>query len=199
LTECGRPRKEHLGLFFFVALAGAAWDLATKWLAFNLVGRPPEPGSYGPLNSVSVIPGVFSFTTSYNRGALWGFGEQIVNIPYSNTVFAVLSLLAAAAILYWALWHRATRCKLLAISLGLILAGALGNCYDRLVHQAVRDFLYFELINWPIFNFADSFLVCGALLLMVQSLFGELPARAVDEQSSGGTVSASSGTEVRTS
>jgi len=167
-------RRRHLGLFFLVAGLGASWDLFTKWLAFTFVGLPAGPGVVGRANSVAVFPGVFSFTTSYNRGALWGFGNQIVKIPHSNTIFAVLSLLAAAAILYWVLARGAARSRLLALSLGLILAGTAGNCYDRLLHPGVRDFLYFELINWPIFNFADSFLVCGALLLMLHAFLYDL-------------------------
>jgi signal peptidase II len=53
----------------------------------------------------------------------------------------------------------------------------MGNCFDRLVYGHVRDFIYFDLINWPIFNFADSMLVCGAGILMLQAIFVD-PHRA---------------------
>jgi signal peptidase II len=188
-------QRAHLGLFLLIAAAGALWDLFTKWLAFTLVGAPEIPGAVGRSSSWAVLPGVFSFTTSYNRGALWGFGDRIVTIPHSNTVFAVLSFAAALAILYWVLLRGAARSRLLATSLGLILAGTIGNCYDRLVHPGVRDFLYFELINWPIFNFADTFLVCGALLLMLHAFLYDLADEG--EPSEQASVSSSAEAEVQ--
>src|SRR5262249_62332155 len=49
----------------------------------------------------------------------------------------------------------------------------LGNLFDRVVFGGVRDFLYFYLIDWPVFNLADSCLVVGALLLLMQAVFGK--------------------------
>src|SRR2546423_1759241 len=60
--------------------------------------------------------------------------------------------------------HRA-----LCAALGLILAGTLGNLYDRLIFDGVRDFLYFHWFEWPVFNFADCCLVSGACLLLLQA------------------------------
>ena len=62
------------------------------------------------------------------------------------------------------------------------MAGTLGNLFDRLglhgllseegqVEYAVRDFMYIKIINWPIFNFADTYLVTGAIMLLIQSFF----------------------------
>lgn len=161
-------RPNHYALFAAAAVLGTVSDLATKWLAFTRIGDPElHPGA----NKV-LWQGVFSFRTSYNHGALWGI---LRNFNWANGMFAALSLAAAAAILFWVFRHGATRDRLLAASLGLILAGTIGNCYDRIVWGKVRDFLYFELINWPIFNLADSCLVCGAFLLMIQAFFSELP------------------------
>ena len=56
-------------------------------------------------------------------------------------------------------------------ALGLILAGTVGNLYDRLVFNGVRDFLHFYYVEWPVFNFADCCLVVGAGLLLVQAMF----------------------------
>ena len=61
--------------------------------------------------------------------------------------------------------------KWLMAALGLILGGTVGNLYDRLVFNGVRDFLYFYYIEWPVFNFADCCLVVGAGLLLVQAIF----------------------------
>jgi len=57
------------------------------------------------------------------------------------------------------------------MALGLILAGTLGNLYDRVVFGGVRDFLFFYYINWPVFNVADCCLVCGAFLLLIQAFW----------------------------
>jgi signal peptidase II len=150
--------------FFLLAGGGAVLDLITKWVAFAKVG--------GPGNQLRIWPGILSLTTSYNKGALWGLGRQI---PFANVAFAGLSVLAGAAILYWLFWRGAAKDRLLCIALGLIMAGTIGNCYDRIVGGQVRDFIYFELINWPIFNLADSMLVCGAGVLMLQAIFADSP------------------------
>ena len=153
-------------LFLALAGGGAALDLLTKWLAFAKVG---PPGSKRVL-----WQGVFSFTTSYNKGALWGLAREI---PFANVAFACLSILAGAAIIYWLFAKGAAKDRLLAIALGLIMAGTIGNCYDRIVYGQVRDFVYFELINWPIFNLADSMLVLGAGVLVFQAVFFAEPSR----------------------
>ena len=151
-------------LFCLLAASGAALDLTTKWLAFTRVGQPQS--------KQELWRGVFSFTTSYNTGALWGL---MASVPRANLIFAALSVAAGVAILYWLFWHGAARDRMLTLALGFIMAGTIGNCYDRIVWRMVRDFLYFELINWPIFNVADSCLVCGAGILMIHALFAELP------------------------
>ncbi|MFO1019507.1 MAG: signal peptidase II [Planctomycetales bacterium] len=78
----------------------------------------------------------------------------------------------------------------LTISLGFVMAGTLGNLFDCLglhgltddrgaVICCVRDFIYFRIINWPIFNFADSFLVTGAIMLVLQAFWQENQPRGV--------------------
>ena len=67
------------------------------------------------------------------------------------------------------------------IALGLILGGTLGNLYDRVVFNGVRDFLHWNyLFDWPVFNLADSCLVCGACLLLLQA-FGKQPVATDDK------------------
>jgi lipoprotein signal peptidase len=87
---------------------------------------------------------------------------------------------AALAIGYWSCRPSLARDWYLCAALGLILAGTLGNLYDRLVFGGVRDFLYFKLIEWPVFNLADCFLVCGAGLLLTQAIWNRSPAAAPD-------------------
>lgn len=145
---------------------------------------------------VELIPGVFSLTATHlkrpetgdgvlatlrtlsgpnqphvNHGAL--FGQDFRFPPeVSNTLFAVVSFLAAVAIVYWCSRTAARRDAVLCAALGLILAGTLGNLFDRLVFAGVRDFLHwYKFVNWPVFNVADVCLVCGAGLLLVHALF----------------------------
>lgn len=158
------PASRHW-LFWSIALGGAAFDLATKWLIFKRVGEP----NTGP--ALSVIGNVLELRTSHNHGALWGFGREWA---YSSLVFAALSGLAAVAICYWLFFRGGARDWKLTVALGLIMAGALGNCHDRLVYGFVRDFVHFHVdsinFNFAIFNFADNMLVAGAAILMLLAL-----------------------------
>lgn len=164
----------NLTLFMVLAGGGAVLDLMSKWLVFARVGTPQDGL---PAPKLVIWPGVFSLTTSFNKGALWGLGGDV---PFANLLFACLSVLAGTAIVYWLFWHGAAKDRFLTAALGFIMAGTIGNCYDRLVWGKVRDWIYFEHINlyfkvidWPIFNLADSMLVCGAFVLMAQAVFAE--------------------------
>jgi lipoprotein signal peptidase len=108
-----------------------------------------------------------------NQGALFGMGQGYAYL--ANYIFAGVSLLAAGAIIAWSMRPSASRDKVLCFSLGLILAGTLGNLYDRLVFHGVRDFLYFHWFEWPVFNIADCCLVCGVIVLTLQALFHAQP------------------------
>ncbi len=158
-------------LFWSIALGGAAFDLATKSAIFAWIG-PPNVGPIKP-----IIPDVLELRTSYNPGALWGFGRDWA---YSSLVFAGLSVVAGIAIVYWLFVRGAAVDRRLTAALGLIMAGALGNCYDRIALGHVRDFVYFHVdairFECAIFNFADNMLVAGALILMVLALKPERPA-----------------------
>lgn len=156
-------------LYAAVALTGAAIDLATKSWIFNWLGFPDRNKA-----EYFLCDHVFSLTTSLNEGALFGVGQG------HSLGFAVLSLLAVVFIAYWLFFSGAAHDWFLTLTMGLISAGILGNLYDRLgLPQmawpgngericAVRDWLHFKIehvIDWPVFNLADSFLVCGAILL----------------------------------
>jgi lipoprotein signal peptidase len=105
-----------------------------------------------------------------NHGALFGFLRDYKSA--ANGTFAVISLLAAAAIILWSCQQVTARDRWLCMALGLILGGTLGNFYDRLVFNGVRDFLHWNyLFDWPVFNIADCCLVIGAGLLLLQAFF----------------------------
>jgi signal peptidase II len=168
------PLSRYL-VFFPVALGGCAADLATKSWMFRWLGMPHSGGSPWWL-----WPNVVGCQTSLNEGALFGFGQGMVPL------FALLSITATAAILWWLFWTGAARDWLLCASLASVTAGILGNLYDRLGlpglvwnyagprHEvgapvyAVRDWILVMIGDWPWpnFNIADSLLVCGAGLLL---------------------------------
>jgi signal peptidase II len=152
-------------LFWSVALAGASFDLATKAYAFAQIGQPYQRPP------VTVIENVLELQTSYNPGALWGFMR---GVPHSSLVFAVLSIVAAVGICYWLFVVGAASDRRLTIALALIMAGALGNCYDRLALGHVRDFVHLRIdpigFDCAIFNFADNMLVVGAVTLVLLAL-----------------------------
>jgi signal peptidase II len=157
--------KSRVILFWTIALVGMGFDLSTKSYVFSWLGPPYR---HAP---VSLVKNVLELQTSHNPGALWGFMR---GVPNSSLIFAVLSIIAAIGICYWLFFLGASRDLRLTIALGLIMAGALGNCYDRLVFGYVRDFVHFKIdpigFDCAIFNFADNMLVIGAVSLVLLAL-----------------------------
>ena len=174
----GVPTSRYL-VFFALALGVCALDLFTKTWAFASLGLPDRFSEPWWL-----WQGVLGFQTSLNGGALFGLGQGFWPL------FAALSIGAAIGILLWLFGAGAARDWLLTIALGFVMAGILGNLYDRLglpglrwphgfaghsadapVH-AVRDFILVMIGRWPwpTFNIADSSLVCGAALLVWHAL-----------------------------
>jgi len=156
-------------LFWSIAAGGTAFDLVTKSLIFSRIGPPPAPPR-------TLIPRILELHTSENTGALWGFGA---GLPGSSMIFAGLSVVAALVIFYYLFILGAAASRVLTVALGLIMAGAMGNCYDRLTLGHVRDFVHFHVdaINFDcaIFNFADNMLIIGALTLVFYALRPEKP------------------------
>lgn len=183
--------------FGILAAGGLAADLVSKWWVFSELGAPHRSSdwSYG----ADFLWGRFEFrlTTTFNRGALFGIGQGL------SWLFALLSVTAAAMIVYWLFVRGHARSWWLTVTLALILAGALGNLYDRLhLHgwtdaagaplYGVRDFLnctipwieFHGLLHpglkrayeWPVFNFADVYLVTGAVMLTLYSFTTTAPS-----------------------
>lgn len=158
-----QPTYRHW--LWILALIGLAADQASKYGVFHALQTTPQ-------NRTEVIPGAFDLVAQWvtpdephvNTGALFGMGRG------ANVVFATISLLAAIAIIWWGSYQSTAHDRGLCLALGLILGGTLGNLYDRVIFGGVRDFLHWKyLVNWPVFNFADCCLVCGAGLLLIQA------------------------------
>lgn len=114
---------------------------------------------------ISVIDGVFEFRYAENPGVAFSMleGQRWLFIPITIIISGVLLLMLLRSPL--------RRYKLFNITFVLILAGAVGNLIDRIAYGYVIDFLYFRLIDFPIFNFADCCVVVGAGLLFLFVLF----------------------------
>ncbi len=134
-----------------------AVDQVTKFLSEKLL--TPLGASY------PVISGVFHFTSAHNTGAAWGL------LQGKKWFFLILTLFVVVYLFFFLIRGRNKMTVLSRITLSLLLAGALGNAIDRVVFSYVRDFLDFCLINFPIFNVADSALTIGCILLVIDVLF----------------------------
>lgn len=127
-------------------------------------------------DSISLIPGFFRLTHIENRGAAFGlFADSPSEWKIAGLVLFSLVALVIVATLLWKNSHSMTTT---GVGLSLILGGAIGNLWDRLVSGHVVDFLLFYIgqYQWPAFNVADSAIVIGAGLLVFEILFTKSPA-----------------------
>jgi lipoprotein signal peptidase len=171
------PHRSFRVLLWALALTGLALDQGSKFGVFawlhgveghkvSLFQTAEGRGFHLHVEFDHAADG--SWAPHVNHGALFGFLRQ--HKTGANVGFAVVSLLAAVAILYWSRQKATAADPWLCAALGLILAGTLGNFIDRLLFNGVRDFLHWDyLYDWPVFNVADCCLVCGAGLLLLQA------------------------------
>ncbi|MCC5881680.1 MAG: lipoprotein signal peptidase [Halomonas sp.] len=146
--------------WLWLAVAVVALDLGTKALMSSVL-------SYG--QPVEVLP-FFNLTLLHNTGAAFSF---LAGHPgWQRWFFAIIAVGASIGLTIWMSRLKADE-RLLGASLALIIGGALGNLYDRLVHGYVVDFLSFHVAGWyyPAFNVADIGITLGALGLIWESLF----------------------------
>ncbi|MBV8731312.1 MAG: signal peptidase II [Acidobacteriia bacterium] len=151
---------------YATAAAVFALDRLTKWLIETHV-------SFN--DTYRIVPGFFDIVHSQNRGVAFG----LFNDGASGWSTGVLSLFSLAAVLVISaiLWnagrpHSFSEGRWSQVGLALILGGAVGNLFDRIVWGRVTDFLelYIGDYHWPTFNVADSAIVIGSGLLLVDLL-----------------------------
>jgi signal peptidase II len=124
-------------------------------------------------DSIVILPGFFRVTHVQNAGAAFGLGADSPS-QWTGPMLIVFSI-AALIVVSALLWRNSHRMSSTGVGLALIMGGALGNLWDRVVDGQVVDFLDFYVSNyhWPAFNVADSAIVVGALLLVTEILFSK--------------------------
>lgn len=146
-----------LGMLFLIFLL----DQISKYCILNIVNLPQK-------GSIPVIP-FFNFTMVWNRAITFGMLGQFGS--WGSAIFSVSAFVIAASLFIWMIRAR----KIWVImSLGAIVGGALGNILDRLRFGAVVDFIHFHVAGWSwyVFNVADSAIVCGVIILLMDAFFG---------------------------
>ena len=135
----------------------AAFDLFTKSIAVSAL----EGGKRVP-----IIPGALEFYYIQNRGAAFGIFQN------GTLILGIISAVALAVLIFVYLRIPDGK-KYLPLRLVLIFisAGAAGNLYDRITLHYVRDFIYFSLIDFPVFNVADIYVTCSVFILAFLILF----------------------------
>lgn len=118
----------------------------------------------GSDKTLTIIEHVLKLTYVENAGM--AFGIHIGN----ESFFTIFTSLASLVILYL-LYKLKSKHYSVQLALALILAGAIGNLLDRIIYGKVVDFIYIELIKWPVFNIADIAVTLGMIIWITQVLF----------------------------
>ena len=152
-------------LGFLIAAIAALTDQALKiWLlvGFGLI-------DYVQQNGPLALTSFFDLVLVWNKGISYGWFPQ--EGPVGQFILITVAALASGLLIAWL---RQMRFHMTAVGAGLILGGAIGNAFDRVMHGAVVDLFHFHWgdFSWYIFNLADVWIVLGVLVLMYDSFLG---------------------------
>jgi len=157
--SANRARAAH----FFLALLIVLIDRWTKRLVATRIAL---------YTHIQIIPGFFRLTHTENTGAAFSlFADSPAHWKTAMLIgFSVVAMVIVSVLL----WKQRQGLTMTGIALSLILGGAAGNLWDRVLSGRVVDFLLFYVgrYQWPVFNMADSAIVVGAGLLVLEILFG---------------------------
>lgn len=142
--------------YYIIALFVIILDQLTKWL----IVKNLQLGE-----SIKIIENFLYITSHRNRGAAWGILQGQMWFFYVITIVVIIGIV-------WYIQKAVKGQWLMGVSLGLMLGGAIGNFIDRVFRKEVVDFVntYIFGYDFPVFNIADSALVIGVILLMIQML-----------------------------
>jgi signal peptidase II len=159
------------GFGLAAAVIALMLDQAAKlWLLFTY--------DLAEKGAVAVTP-FFDLVLVWNKGISYGLFQQ----DGAFGQWALLALKLVAVVLLW-VWMARVDSRWSAVSLGLIVGGAIGNAIDRLAYGAVADFAHFHVttatwsFSWYVFNLADVAIVVGVVGLLYESLFGDRAVKA---------------------
>ncbi|HTT46859.1 MAG TPA: signal peptidase II [Pseudolabrys sp.] len=153
-----------------VAIVSCVLDQASKLYLLFVYDLADHPLQLGPF---------FDFILTKNTGISYG----LLQTQGALGQWLLLGFKALAVVLLW-LWLARAKDRLTALSLGLIIGGAVGNAIDRLAYGWVADFVFFHVssgtwrFNWYVFNLADVAIVAGVIGLLYESLVGERAPKA---------------------
>lgn len=169
-TAVVQHRRRALGLGAAVIVA----DQASKWWMMDLLSTPPH--------WIDVTP-FFNLVVAWNRGVSFGLFNS--DGTWNAVILSGVALVIVVALLIWL--NRCTE-KPTILAIGLVVGGAIGNVIDRARFGAVFDFLDVHVggWHWPAFNVADSAITIGAVILVVDGLFGADKNRTLPESGSNG-------------
>jgi signal peptidase II len=155
-------RAVHFALALFVVLL----DRWTKRLVAARIAM---------FSHIQIIPGFFRLTHTENTGAAFSLFAD--SQSHWKTALLIGFSFIAMVIVSVLLWRQRRALTITGIALSLILGGAVGNLWDRVASGRVVDFLLFYVnqYQWPVFNLADSAIVVGASLLVIEILFRKTP------------------------
>ena len=147
---------------FLIALLVVLLDRWTKHLVATHIAM---------YTHIQIIPGFFRLTHTENTGAAFSLFAD--SPSHWKTLLLIAFSLLAMVVVSWLLWKQTHGLTITSTALSLILGGAVGNLWDRLASGRVIDFLlfYIKRYQWPVFNLADSAIVVGASLLVLEILF----------------------------
>jgi signal peptidase II len=151
-------------VYLLIALIVVLLDRWTKYIVARRIAL------YG---HIQVIPNFFRITHTENTGAAFSlFADS--SAPWKTGMLIAFSVVALVVVSVL-LWKNNHAHVLTGVALSLILGGAIGNLWDRVVSGRVVDFLLFYIgrYQWPVFNLADSAIVVGAALLVLEIIFGQ--------------------------
>ncbi len=155
----GRTRQDaRIWLVVIAAVVVALDRLSKRWVEAHVA-----KGHF-----ITVIPNVFRISHVFNTGAAFSLFQEASPTLVRNLLigFSIVAIIVVGGMI----WQMGRRWSATGVALALILGGAIGNLYDRWVFKYVVDFLEVKIVHyhWPDFNVADSCIVTGACLLLLE-------------------------------
>jgi signal peptidase II len=164
ITKYEMTKNSARTMYLLIALIVVVLDRWTKHVVAQRISL---------YSHIQIIPGFFRLTHTENTGAAFSLFADSTG-PWKTVLLIGFSVVALAVVSFL-LWKNNHAHMATGIGLSLIMGGALGNLWDRVARGRVVDFLlfYIKRYQWPVFNLADSAIVVGAGLLVIEILFAK--------------------------